>query len=123
MSNLTRESFNVLPEFQRFLQERKLMKEKNAPYFAYRVSRFLTFARQRDIASDKYQETAVIEFLEMLQADKKVVDWQHRQADEAIRLYYFPFLGKSSKQLSGTMLCADVSAVLAEIKRVQGPER
>jgi len=64
MGNLSRESFNVLPEFQRFLQERKLVQEKNAPYFAYRVSRFLAFARQRDIASDEYQETAVIEFLE-----------------------------------------------------------
>jgi hypothetical protein len=50
MGNLSRESFNVPPEFQRFLQERKLVQEKNAPFFAYWVSRFLAFARQRDIA-------------------------------------------------------------------------
>ncbi len=89
MGNLSRESFNVLPEFQRFLQERKLVQEKNAPYVAYWVSRFLAFARKRDNASNEYQETAEIEFLEILRADKKVVDWQHRQATEAIRLYYF----------------------------------
>ena len=49
MGNLSRESFNVLPEFQRFLQERKLVQAKNAPFFAYRDSRI----KEIDLLPDK----------------------------------------------------------------------
>jgi hypothetical protein len=49
MGNLSRESFNVLPEFQRFLQERKLVQEKNAPFFAYWDSRI----KEIDLFPDK----------------------------------------------------------------------
>ena len=49
MGNLSRESFNVLPEFQRFLQERKLVQAKNAPFFAYWDSRI----KEIDLFPDK----------------------------------------------------------------------
>ena len=37
-----------LPEFQQFLFERKLAPEKNIPFLAYWVSRFLAFVRNRE---------------------------------------------------------------------------
>ena len=49
MGNLSQESFNVLPKFQRFLQERELVQAKNAPFFAYWDSRI----KKIDLFPDK----------------------------------------------------------------------
>jgi hypothetical protein len=84
----------ILPEFQSYLRERHLAPEKNIPFLAYWVSRFLTFGRKRDISTDEYSEAAVIEFLDMLRADEDILDWQPRQADDALKLYYFHYRGK-----------------------------
>jgi hypothetical protein len=43
----------VLPEFQNFLLERRLVPEKNIPYLAHWVSRFLNFARKRELTITK----------------------------------------------------------------------
>jgi hypothetical protein len=40
----------------------------------------------RDISFNDYHEGAVIEFLEKLRVDKKILDWQHREAEHALRL-------------------------------------
>jgi len=45
MGKVSNEGQKLLPEFQKFLLERKLVPGKNIPYFAYWVSRFLAFAR------------------------------------------------------------------------------
>ena len=63
MGNLPNKAKVILPEFQKFLLERKLVPEKNVTFFAYWVSRFLDFARKRDLSATEYQESAVIEFL------------------------------------------------------------
>ena len=84
MSKTTKE---ILPEFQKFLLERKLVPDKNTPFYAYWVSRFLDFVRKRDLSVTGYQESLVLEFLDILRSDKHIHDWQHRQADDAIRLY------------------------------------
>jgi hypothetical protein len=34
----------TLPKYQLYLLSKKLVPEKNAPYYAYRVSRYLTFS-------------------------------------------------------------------------------
>ena len=118
MGNLSTAPQKTLPEFQKFLLERNLVPEKNVPYFAYWVSRFLAFARKRDISAAEYRETVAIEFLDMLRTDNKILDWQPRQADDAIKLYYFHYLGNSVSQLSGTASGGDVPSVLKEIKRL-----
>ncbi|MDP2156368.1 MAG: hypothetical protein Q8K68_01495 [Nitrospirota bacterium] len=79
----------ILPEFQTYLRDRHLAPEKNIPFLAYWVSRYLTFGREKDTSTDDYIESAVIEFLDMLRADEKILDWQPRQADDALKLYYF----------------------------------
>ena len=81
----------TLPEFQRFLLERKLAPEKNIPFLAYWVSRFLGFVRKRERTATEYNETTVQEFLEVMRSDKRTLDWQPRQAEDAIMLYYFNY--------------------------------
>jgi len=118
MGKLSDSAKKVLPEFQKFLLERKLVPVKNAPFFAYWVSRFLNFAKKRDISAMEYQESAVMEFLDVLRSDKRILDWQPRQADDAIRLYYFHYLGKSGGQLSVSASAVDVPGILKETQRL-----
>jgi len=48
-----------LPEFQNYLLGRKFVPEKNVPYFAYEVIRYLQFAQKKEITSDRYDEAGV----------------------------------------------------------------
>ena len=49
MANLAKDMKEILPGFQKFLLERHLSPEKNIPFLAYWVSRFITFARERKL--------------------------------------------------------------------------
>jgi integron integrase len=117
MGKLSEDGGKVLPEFRTFLMERKLAPGKNIPYLAYWVSRFLAFPGKRDILADEYQEPDVLEFLENLRNDPRVADWQVRQADDALRLYFFNFLRKPRLKTSATTVILDVPGALHELKR------
>ena len=108
----------VLPEFQKYLLEKQLAPEKNIPFLAYWASRFLTFGRKRDMATGEYNESAIIEFLDMLRADDKILDWQPRQADDALKLYYFNYLGKTRPQLLEATQAGDMPTTLQELQRL-----
>ncbi len=118
MENLSNKAKVTLPEFQRFLLEHKLVPAKNVTFFAYWVSRFLDYARKRDLYATEYHESAVIEFLDVLRSEKRIQDWQHRQADDAMRLYYFHYHGKTGNRASGGDMPADVPGTLQEIRRL-----
>jgi len=117
MDKVSGDKSKLLPEFQKFLLERKLAPEKNIPFLAYWVSRFLAFTRKRDFKSTEYQEAIVLEFLEALRSDKHILDWQHRQADDALRLYYFHYLGKGGKPFAGSP-AENTAALLKETRRL-----
>ena len=72
MGNLSNTPNETLPEFQKFLLERKLVPAKNVTFFAYWVSRFLAFALKRDLSTAEYQESAIIEFLDVLYENREV---------------------------------------------------
>jgi len=118
VAKLSEANKNILPEFQKFLIERKLAPEKNVPFLAYWVSRFLGFTRRLEYPATEYNETIVQEFIETLRADKRTLDWQPRQANDAIVLYFFNFLGKTTGQAGGVLKIADVSGTLSEIRRL-----
>ena len=84
MGNLAKGIKEPLPDFQKYLLERRLAPEKNVPFLAYWVSRFLNFGQKKNISTDDYNESAVIEFLDMLRADEKIRDWQSRQAEDHV---------------------------------------
>lgn len=94
--SLTKKS-DILPEFQNFLLEKKLVPEKNVFFYALWAGKFFTYARKKQINSDEYQENAVIEFIESLKSDPNMSDWKIRQAHDAIRLYYFHYRGLKPK--------------------------
>ncbi|MEW6715793.1 MAG: integron integrase [Nitrospirota bacterium] len=118
MGNLADHLKESLPEFQKFLKDKKLAPEKNIPFLAYWVSRFMSFSRKKDLSTADYNEASMIEFLDALRADEKVLDWQPRQADDALKLYYFHFLGQGAAKLSAALKEADTDAALAEVKRL-----
>jgi len=118
MEKASKRGPEVLPEFQKYLLERQLSPEKNIPYLAYWVSRFLTFGRNQDMATGEYNELAIIEFLDLLRADDKILDWQPRQADDALKLYYFHYLGKTRPELPEAMQARDMPSALKEVQRL-----
>ncbi|MDA8082182.1 MAG: integron integrase [Nitrospiraceae bacterium] len=118
MGKLSGNLNELLPEFQKFLRERKLAPEKHVPFLAFWVSRFLTFCSRRDISTEEYCEASVAEFLDMLRADEKTPDWQPRQADDAIRLYYVHFLGKPPVQHTAAANGDSVRAAVDEVIRL-----
>jgi hypothetical protein len=56
---------SVLPDFQDFLRSRKLVPEKNIPYFASWVSKFFAVARKRAVS---YKQLALSYKLNIFQA-------------------------------------------------------
>lgn len=118
MEQLADTNKNILLEFQKFLLERKLAPEKNIPFLAYWVSRFLGFARRNERMATEYHEATVQEFIEGLRSDKRTLDWQPRQAEDALRLYYFNYLGKTGGQAASVKQSMDVDSALNETKRL-----
>ena len=75
---------DILPEFQKFIAQRKLAPENQIPFYAYWVSKFLRFSNTQQ---DKPLDLRVQMFLDVLKKDKKLLDWQFTQADNAVKLY------------------------------------
>ena len=53
---------HILPEFQKFLLRKKLVPEKNAPFYAYGGGKFFVYARKHNLVTIEYQGNAVIDF-------------------------------------------------------------
>ncbi len=49
-----------------------------------------------------YQEPVVEAFLDELRIDNRIQEWQPRQAEDALKLYYFHYLGQT--QSAGSQL-------------------
>jgi hypothetical protein len=91
----------ILPEFQSiFLKKKKLAQEKNVFFYALWASKYFTYARKKQISSEKYQENAVLEFIESMKSYSHMSEWQIRQAQDALRLYYFHYRGFKPGSLS-----------------------
>ena len=106
----------ILPEFEDFLLSRSLVPAKNAPFYAHWVSKFLGFSnKNQDLGPDLRVE----KFLNQLKSQKKIADWQVRQADEALRLYIHHFLDGKTPVLSPNVpqeRFPDISKILGEMR-------
>ena len=107
----------VLPEFQDFLLSRSLVPAKNVPFYAHWVSKFLAFSnKNQDLSSNLKVE----EFLNQLKAQKKIADWQIRQAEAALRLYIHHFLDSETLILSPDLpqkRVLDVSKIPSDMRQ------
>lgn len=114
----------TLPEFQQYLLSRKLVPEKNAPYYAYWVSRYLAFSNRLE-NMDKAE--MLQRFLDDLQSRQHMEDWQVQQAREAVQLYTNHFLGGNTSDVktaggnisSGTFDPDSVMAKMREAIRIK----
>lgn len=86
----------TLPEFQQYLLSRKLVPEKNAPYYAYWVSRYLAFSNRLE---NRDKAEMLQRFLDDLQSRQHMEDWQVQQAREAVQLYTNHFLGGNTSDV------------------------
>jgi len=85
-----REPESSLQEFGEFLLRGQLARPAAAPYFVRWVRRFL--ARP---ASDEPLTDQVRTFCEELERNGATEDWQVRQADQALRIYFVNFLKRT----------------------------
>jgi hypothetical protein len=86
----------ILSEFQKFLLDKKFIPEKNTPFYAYWVNKFLYFSNNTEILP---ADARIKKFLDQLSAKAETTDWQIRQAYDAIRLYLYHFLKNPSTVL------------------------
>jgi integron integrase len=107
----------ILQEFQKYLIDKKLVPENKVSYFAHWASRYLRYAQKHAIDATEYNEQLIMTFLEELRADARIQDWQPRQAEEALSLYYFHYLGKT-KGGQGAPAVTGLTDVLEEMRRL-----
>jgi integron integrase len=72
----------------------------------------------KELSTDEYQENAIIEFIETLKANPNFNEWQIRQANDAIRLYYFHYRGCKPKPSSGVKSLDCTMELLKEARRL-----
>ncbi|MBA3036371.1 MAG: tyrosine-type recombinase/integrase [Desulfobacterium sp.] len=83
---------NILPDFQKYLLDNKLVPENQIPFYANWVNKFIRFSNTQQ---DKALDLRVQLFLDALKKDPTLQDWQILQADNAIKLYINNFLPTS----------------------------
>ena len=110
---------SILTDFQAFLRSRKLVPEKNIPYFAFWASKFLYFCNKNNQLDNN---NLVMEFMDSLQQNHKIPDWQIRQARQAVQVYLVNFKGKTvsdalSLSVGSVAKDLDVSRIIEEMKR------
>lgn len=86
-----------LPDFQKYLIERKLAPEGNVSFYALWASKFLYFSNNNQ---DKKIDLRIRLFLDYLANEQKLPTWQVEQAANAIRLYINHFLSGDTSSLS-----------------------
>ena len=79
-----------LQQFGEFLLKAQLVQQKAAPYCVRWVRRFLTRP-----ASDEPLADQVRRFCEELEENGGCQDWQVRQAEQALRIYFVNFLHRT----------------------------
>lgn len=117
MVNTSQKMRDMLPEFQRYMLDRKLVPENKTTFFAYWVVRFLSYAKRHKLSVDEYQESAVAAFLDELRLDSRIKEWQPQQAEDALKLYYLQYLDKT-KSGEDKPAFGNASAIIEEISRI-----
>ena len=82
-----------LQQFGEFILNAQLVKEKAAPYCVRWVRRFLTRPASDEPAADQVRR-----FCEYLEREGVWQDWQVRQAEHALRIYFVNFLQRTDWQ-------------------------
>jgi hypothetical protein len=103
---------SALEDFETFLSKLGTIPEGKIKFYLYWVRRFLkTCNYQLDSINTRH----VTDYLESLEADEKIADWQVRQAADAVILYIEKYLKRPLQQI--TSLAKDSRAKSVDRKR------
>ncbi|OGV40623.1 MAG: hypothetical protein A2X48_01660 [Lentisphaerae bacterium GWF2_49_21] len=78
-----------LMEFEKFLKSRKLVQEDKIKYYSNWVDKYLHGIGYR---TEAITRDSIVRFSNSMLQDKRYVDWQVRQAENAVRIYVTNFL-------------------------------
>jgi integron integrase len=111
---------SILPEFQDFLRKKKIADDRYVPFYALRVSQFLSYANKHE---ENDEELLVQGFLDSLKVKESLSAWLLRQAGDAVQLYLYHFEeGKRFRQVrwgnAPTHPSPQAGDVLSEMKRL-----
>jgi len=117
MDSLSNRLKDVLPEFQRFLHDRKFTSERYIPFYALRVRQFLSFANKE---AEKDIEILTQRFLDYLRQKEHLSDGLIQQAVDALRLHLYHYEEgiKFRETLVQEPTFSSVADVLNEMKRL-----
>ena len=107
-----------LQQFGEFLLKARLVKEKAAPYCVRWVRQFLTRPASNESLADQVRH-----FCEALEREGVWQDWQVRQAEQALRIYFVNFLqgtdwhGRTPSALVDENGCTNPLAALDGLRR------
>ena len=85
-----RETESSLQQFGEFLLKRQLVRQSAAPYFVRWVRQFLARPASDEAAADQVRH-----FCDDLERAGGALDWQVRQAEQALRIYFVNFLDRT----------------------------
>lgn len=85
-----RDTESTLQQFGEFLLKRQLVRPKAAPFFLRSVRLFLARPASNEPLMDRVQR-----FCEDLEQTGHAEDWQARQAEQALRIYFVNFLNRT----------------------------
>lgn len=112
-----RELETSLQQFGEFLLKARVVKEKAAPFCVRWVRRFLTRPASNEPLGDQVRG-----FRDELEREGIWQDWQVRQAEQALRIYFVNFLQRTDwRQPASTLVdehgCTNPLAALDELRR------
>ncbi len=84
-----------LEDFQAFLSELGTIPEDKTKFYLHRVRRFL---KSCNYQLDNINTDRVSQYLDSLDADEKIADWQVKQAADAVILYVEKYLKRPLQQ-------------------------
>jgi len=85
-----------LRDFQTFLSQLGSVPENKFTFYVYWVRRFFKVCKYKP---ENINKESVAGYLDLLDADEKIADWQVKQAADAVILYVEQFLKKPLKQI------------------------
>lgn len=87
----------VLSDFEAFLIKSGSVTEEKIKFYIHWVRRFLKFSNYE---LEKINTERISQYLDSLEADEKIADWQVKQAADAVILYTEKYLKKLLQQVS-----------------------
>jgi hypothetical protein len=113
-----REVETSLQHFGEFLLKARLVKDQAAPYCVRWVRRFLAHPASNEPLADRVRRLT-----EDLERSAGCQDWQVRQAEQAVRIYFVNFLQRTDWHAQTSSAVTDVRGCRDAVESLRPPAR